>query len=155
MTTGETITLVGNSGLIGVHDNVVGNSLVVKGNTGAFTRITDNEVGVTQGGSITIANNSSQVVVKRNSAANKFACSANDPGPSRIGKHSRRRSRWASARCSADTDDDVERRLLTQRQDLSGSNGPCRVIRSPAGTVVASAGSLRKGHNEALRLSLR
>ncbi len=81
MTTGENITLVGNSGLIGVHDNVVGNSLVVKRNTGAFTRLTDNEVGVTQGGSITIANNSSQVVVKRNSAANKFACSANSPAP--------------------------------------------------------------------------
>lgn len=81
MTTGETITLVGNSGLIGVHDNVVGNSLVVKGNTGPFTRVTDNEVGVSRGGSITFASNSSQVVVKRNSAANRFACSANDPTP--------------------------------------------------------------------------
>ncbi len=81
MTTGETITLQGNEGRIGVFDNVVGNSLVIKGNTGDFTRIRDNEVGTTHGGSITIANNSSQVVVKRNAANSKFACSANDPAP--------------------------------------------------------------------------
>lgn len=77
MTTGETITLQGNAGLIGVHDNVVGNSLVVKGNTGNFTRLSDNEVGNT----LSVANNESQVVLKRNAVENRLACSNNTPPP--------------------------------------------------------------------------
>jgi len=77
VTTGETITLQGNAGLIGVHDNVVGNSLVVKGNTGNFTRLSDNEVGNT----LSVANNESQVVLKRNAVENRLACSNNTPPP--------------------------------------------------------------------------
>lgn len=81
MTVGETITLQGNAKNIGVYDNVIGNSLVITGNTGDFIRVRDNEVGVTQGGSLTVKNNDSQVVLTRNEVANKLTCSGNNPAP--------------------------------------------------------------------------
>lgn len=82
MTVGETIVLQGNAKNIGVFDNVIGNSLNIIGNTGNFIRVRDNEVGVTQGGSLNVKNNDSDVRLRDNTVANRLACSGNTPPPS-------------------------------------------------------------------------
>ncbi len=95
MTVGETITLQGNDGnkRIGVFDNVVGNTLSVTGNEEQFIRLRDNEVGTTEGGAITIKNNTTTGDATQNKGLrlidnhsnNAFSCSGNRDQPTGYG----------------------------------------------------------------------
>ena len=78
MTVGETIVLQGNDQNIGVFFNTTGESLVIKGNEGDFVRVRDNVVG----NALSVSNNDSQVILKRNAITNRLACSGNTPPPS-------------------------------------------------------------------------
>ncbi len=88
MTTGETIKVQGtDDGRIGIHDNVVGNSLLVQDNTGSRITLTNNDVGSTGGGSINVDNNTTTLKLNltNNHTANALNCTGNVLAPTGSG----------------------------------------------------------------------